>query len=105
MRNKFEKLLAFAGSIRLAIGCMAALMLVVFYCTLAQVHLGTFGAVDAYIRTWVVYATLGDRRIPVFPGGGLVGLVLSINLTVGLFRRVEFRGRKAGRCRTHFGFL
>jgi hypothetical protein len=105
MRNKLDAILTMAGSIRLAIGCMAALMLVVFYCTLAQVHLGTFGAVDAYIRTWVVYATLGDRRIPVFPGGGLVGLVLSINLTVGLFRRVDFRWRKAGLWLTHFGIL
>src|SRR5690242_17120591 len=101
MRNKLDALLAALGSIRLAIGCMAALMLVVFYCTIAQVHLGTFGAVDAYVRTWLVYATVRDRRVPVFPGGGLVGLVLSVNLTVALFRRVEFRWRKAGLWLTH----
>ncbi len=105
MRLDREAVLAAAGSIRLAIGCMAALMLLVFYCTLAQVHLGTFGAVDAYIRTWVVWATIGDRRVPVFPGGGLVGLLLSINLTVALFRRVEFRWRMAGLWLTHFGIL
>src|SRR5205085_712361 len=40
-----------------------------------------------------------------FPGGGLVGLVLSVNLTVALFRRVEFRWRMAGLWLTHFGIL
>lgn len=105
MRNKLDGLFAALGSIRLAIGCMGALMLLVFYCTIAQVHLGTFGAVDAFIRTWLVYATLGDHRIPVFPGGGLVGLVLSISLTVALLRRVEFKWRMAGLWLTHFGIL
>ena len=42
-------------SLKLTIVCMAALMVLVVACTLAQVHLGTFGAVKLYMRSWLVW--------------------------------------------------
>ena len=67
-------------SLKLAIACLALLMVLVVACTLAQVQLGTWGAVNAYIRSFFIYWNVAGTgwSIPVFPGGGLVGLVLGM---------------------------
>ncbi len=95
------------GSMKLAIFCLVLLMVLVVYCTLAQVHLGTFGAVDLYIRSMFLYWTVPGVgwKIPVFPGGGLVGLLLAANLMTALVLRIEFRAHKLGLLLAHVGLL
>jgi len=76
-------------------------------CTLAQVKLGTWGAVEIYMRSWLVWTDLpGTRlRLPVFPGGALVGLVLLVNLIVAQGRRLELSWRKSGLWISHAGLV
>ncbi|HEX9081710.1 MAG TPA: hypothetical protein VF768_05485, partial [Holophagaceae bacterium] len=66
------------GSFQLTIVSLALLMALVFLCTLAQVHLGTLGAVNAYMRSVLVWwqPSWANFSIPVFPGGTLVGAAL-----------------------------
>lgn len=80
-------------------------MLLVALCTLAQSRLGLFGAVDAYIRSFLVWADIPGTKlsIPVFPGGGLVGLILMANLIAAQFFRLERSRRKLGMWLVHFG--
>jgi len=94
-------------SLKLTIGCLAALMVLVVACTLAQVHLGTFGAVERYMRSWLVWWDIPGTvlSVPVFPGGALAGLVLVVNLIAAQARRLDLSARKAGIWIIHAGLI
>lgn len=92
-------------SLKFTIACLALLLVLVAACTLAQVHLGTFGAVKVYMRSLFVYADAGTWRIPIFPGGGLVGALLLVNLAAAQAKRLEVSWRKAGLWIIHFGLI
>ncbi|BDG01122.1 cytochrome c biogenesis protein ResB [Anaeromyxobacter oryzae] len=94
-------------SLKLTILCMGALMVLVVSCTLAQVHLGTFGAVDVYMRRWLVWWDVPGSpwSFPVFPGGALVGALLAVNLAAAQFRRLELSWKKAGLWIVHAGLI
>jgi len=94
-------------SLKLTIVCLAALMVLVVGCTLAQVSLGTWGAVEIYMRRWLVWYDLpgGHYSVPVFPGGALVGAVLMVNLAAAQLRRLELSWKKAGLWIVHAGLI
>jgi hypothetical protein len=94
-------------SLKLTIACLAVLMVLVVACTLAQINLGTLGAVDAYIRSFLVWWDVPGTlySVPVFPGGGLVGLVLVANLLASQIKRMELSARKAGLWVIHAGLI
>lgn len=92
-------------SLKFTIACLALLLVLVACCTLAQVNLGTFGAVKVYMRSFFVYANVGSWRVPVFPGGGLVGGLLLVNLAAAQAKRLEVSWRKAGLWIIHFGLI
>jgi len=94
-------------SLKLTITCLAALMVLVVACTLAQVHLGTWGAVEKYMRAWIVWWDLPGTvlSVPVFPGGALAGLVLAVNLVAAQLRRLERSWKKSGLWVVHLGLI
>jgi hypothetical protein len=92
-------------SLKLTIVCLAALMILVVACTLAQVRLGTLGAVNLYMRSWFFWMPVGNLSIPIFPGGATVGLVLMVNLIAAQGRRLELSWRKAGLWIVHAGLI
>jgi hypothetical protein len=100
-----NRLAAALSSLKLTIGCLALLMVLVVACTLAQVQLGTHLAVEQYIRAFVVWWSPegSSLRLPVFPGGGLLGGLLLINLIFAQFRRLELSWRKGGLWIIHVG--
>jgi hypothetical protein len=92
------------SSLKLTIVCLALLMALVAACTLLQVSLGTYVAVQRTIRTSVIFWTAPNGlRIPIFPGGGIVGGVLLVNLLFAQFLRLERSWRKAGMWLAHIG--
>ena len=95
------------ASLQLTIIAMALLMALVVLCTLAQTEMGTLGAVNTYMRSFVVWRRFGaaGMALPVFPGGALVGLALVINLTASLIKRIQFNWRKAGLWVVHAGLI
>ncbi len=98
------RILRALSSLTLTIVGLALLMILVAVCTLLQVSMGTHRAVEAVIRTGLVWWTSpGGTRIPVFPGGGLVGGVLLVNLVFAQFLRLELSWRKAGMWLAHLG--
>jgi hypothetical protein len=92
-------------SLKLTIVCLAALMILVVACTLAQVRLGTLGAVNLYMRSWFFWMPVGGFSIPIFPGGAAVGLVLMVNLIAAQLRRLELSWRKSGIWIVHAGLI
>lgn len=101
------RLYRFLSSFELTIVTLALLMALVFFCTLAQVHLGTLGAVNHYMRSWIVWwqPTGANVSIPVFPGGTLVGLALVANLIASTIKRLQFTWQKAGLWIVHVGLI
>ncbi len=94
-------------SLKLTVVCLVLGMLLVFFGTLAQVELGLFKAQNEYFRSFFVYWSPAGAswRIPVFPGGYLVGGVLLINLVASHIKRFKFTRDKAGIWMVHFGLI
>ena len=95
------------ASLQVTIVSLALLMALVVLCTLAQTELGTLGAVNTYMRSILVFRHFEGVpfAVPLFPGGGLVGLVLLVNLTVALVKRFDFNLAKSGLWLVHFGLI
>ena len=96
----------FLKSLQLTIVLLALLMALVVMCTLAQVELGTVGAVNAYMRSFFVWHQFSFLTFPVptFPGAALVGLFLTINL-VGKTLEIKRTWAKAGMWLVHSGLV
>ncbi len=94
-------------SFQLTIVSMSLLMLLVVLCTVAQVDLGTYGAVNAYMRSWFLWwrSRGGGLALPVFPAGATVGLALTLNLLASTLKRIELSWRKAGLWIVHAGLI
>jgi len=94
------------ASLKVTITLLTLLMVLVVLCTLAQVDLGTFGAVAVYMRSFLVYWHIPNSvwSIPVLPGGALVGLLLVINL-VAQYARIPLAWNKAGLWLVHLGLI
>ncbi len=105
MNRASKKIWEFFSSLSLTITCLALLMVLVVACTLAQVRLGTLGAVTLYMRSWFYWMDVGSFRIPIFPAGAAVGLVLLVNLVAVQIRRLQLRWSKAGLWIVHAGLI
>ena len=95
------------SSFQLTVVSMALLMALVLLCTLAQVEMGTVGAVNHYMRAWIVWWAPKESAwlYPVFPGGTLVGLVFGLNLFAIMIKRLKFTWAKFGLWIVHVGLV
>ena len=97
---------AFFKSFQLTIVLLACLMVLVVLCTLAQVEMGTQGAVNAYMRSFIVWHQFSflTFQVPTFPGGALVGLLLTINL-IAKTMDIKLIWPRAGMWLIHVGLV
>src|SRR4026208_825604 len=104
MWRRFVDLLT---SLKLTIICLAAAIVLIFAGTLAQVHLGIHEAQQRYFQSFFVWWPPESQglRIPVFPGGHLIGAVLLVNLVAAHAKRFRWAWRKLGIHLTHAGFI
>lgn len=107
MKTALRRLLDGVSSLRLTIFCLAAALVLVFAGTLAQVRLGLFFIQEHYFQSWFVWwvSPSGGFRIPVFPGGHLIGAALLVNLIAAHIRRFAWSWRKFGIQLTHLGLI
>ena len=99
--------LNFLTSLRLTVVCLVLALVLVFVGTLAQVEIGLYQAQSEFFRSFFVYWTPGGThwKIPVLPGGWLIGLVLLVNLLAAHIKRFEFTRKKAGLMLIHSGLI
>ena len=102
-----RKIVDLFTSLKLTIVCLAAGMALIFAGTLAQVHLGIHEAQQRYFQSWLVWWPAEGRgfRIPIFPGGHLIGAVLLVNLIAAHAKRFRWSWRKLGIHLTHAGLI
>jgi hypothetical protein len=100
-------LIDFFSSLRLTVFCLAVGLILVFVGTLAQVEIGLYKAQNEFFRSFFIYwGPKGAHwKIPVFPGGYLVGGVLLINLVTAHFRRFKLTRKKVGIWMIHIGVM
>jgi ResB-like family protein len=103
----FDRLINVFTSLRLTVLCLALGILLVFLGTLAQVDLGLYKAQNEYFRSFLVFwgPKTATWKIPILPGGYLVGGVLLINLIASHIRRFKLTRTKVGIWLTHFGLI
>jgi hypothetical protein len=102
-----DRLIKFFTSLKLTVACLVLGMFLVFFGTLAQVDLGLYKAQNEFFRSFFVFwgPKGGDWKIPVLPGGYLVGGVLLINLVAAHFKRFHLSRDKAGIWMIHAGLI
>jgi hypothetical protein len=100
-------LLNFFSSLRLTVVCLTLALVLVFWGTLAQVDLGLYKAQNEFFRSFFIYwgPKNASWRIPIFPGGYLIGGLLLINLIVSQLRRLTFSASKIGLWMVHVGLI
>lgn len=104
MRLTFLKPLA---SLKLTVFCLLFGFVLVLAGTFAQVHISNYEAQVRYFNAWIVFwSPEGSHwKIPVFPGGWLIGGVLLVNLVVALILRFQFSAKKMGLWMSHLGII
>ena len=101
-----KRLIRFFTSLRLTVACLALAMVLVFAGTLAQVDEGLYAAQHRFFRSFFIYWSPGGNwKIPVFPGGYLLGTVLLVNLIAAHIQRFSLTRKKAGIFMVHAGLI
>lgn len=102
-----NRVIDFFTSLRLTVACLAMAMVLVFAGTLAQVDLGLYVTQAKYFRSLFVYWTPAgtELKIPVWPGGYLLGWLLLTNLLAAHIQRFQFSRKKIGIFLTHAGLI
>ena len=102
-----RKIVDLTTSLKLTIFCLAAGMALIFAGTLAQVHLGIHEAQQRYFQSWLVLWPAEGRgfKVPIFPGGHLIGAVLLVNLIAAHAKRFRWSWRKLGIHLIHAGLI
>jgi hypothetical protein len=97
----------FFTSLRLTVVCLCLAIVLVFVGTLAQVHLDIYTVQAEFFRHFLIYWTPPGThwKIPIFPGGWLIGLVLLVNLVAAHVKRFKFERKKSGIILIHAGVI
>jgi hypothetical protein len=102
-----EKLINFFTSLRLTVVCLCFALGLVFFGTLAQVKLGLYVVQEQYFSSFFVWWSPQNSgfRLPVWPGGYLIGIVLLVNLIAAHIKRFELKRKKFGIFIVHAGII
>src|SRR5882757_9200006 len=97
----------FFVSLKLTVVLLALSIVLIFWATLAQVHLGIWGVQEKFFHAFFVLELIPGTSIPVpvFPGGYFLGGLLLINLVAAHIYRFRLEWKKAGIQLTHLGLI
>lgn len=102
-----QSLYRFFSSLRLTVALLILGMVLVFMGTLAQVSMGLYRAQNEFFRSFFVYwgPPGASWRVPVFPGGYLLGSLMLVNLVAAHWRYFRPDWRKSGIVLIHAGLV
>ena len=92
-------------SLKLTVALLLFSIILVLVATLDQVNLGIWVVQAKYFNTFIVYWPVGNRSVPVFPGGYTLGGLLLLNLIAAHTYRFTFSWRKVGIWLAHAGLV
>jgi len=102
-----EAVYKFFTSVKLAVVLLGLGLILVFWGTVAQVKLGLYQAQGEFFRSLFIYwSPAGSSwRIPIFPGGYLVGGLLLVNLFAAHLRYYRPGFKRLGIALIHLGVV
>ena len=102
-----DRLIRFFTSLKLTVVCLLLALVLVFVGTIAQVEMGLYKAQNEFFRSFLIYwgPQGAGWKVPVFPGGYLVGGVLLINLVAAHVRYYKPGFKKTGIMLIHAGLV
>lgn len=94
-------------SLKVTIWTLAISVVLVFLGSVAQVHEGLWNAQARWFKSWFVFRHPEDPWWvpPIFPGGHLLGTVLTVNLLAAHAKRFVWTFQKIGIQITHVGII
>lgn len=107
MSELVQAFVRFFVSLRLTVALLALSIVLIFWATLEQTHLGVWGVQEKFFRSFAVLTTIPGTNVPlpVFPGGYFIGGLLMINLIAAHIQRFKFTWKKSGIQLTHSGLI
>lgn len=93
------------SSLKLTIITLSLTIVLVFVGTLAQVDSGIHLVQQQYFQSLFLWWPSEGFRIPIFPGGHLLGAILLVNLIAAHARRFRWTWKKFGIHLTHAGLI
>ncbi|HRT06915.1 MAG TPA: cytochrome c biogenesis protein ResB [Candidatus Paceibacterota bacterium] len=104
---QLDRIIQFFSSLKLTVVCLGLGLVLVFWGTMAQVEMGLYQAQNEFFRSLFIYwkPEGSGLKIPIFPGGYLVGTVLLINLIAAHIQRFELSRKKIGLFLVHSGLI
>lgn len=107
MMNLLKRILKPAASLRLTVFILGAALVLVFAGTIAQVKFGLWAVQEQYFQSWVIWwsPASADWKLPVYPGGHLIGAILLINLLASYIVRFVWTLKKMGIQLIHIGLI
>ncbi len=102
-----KRIVSILTSLRLTVICLAFGVALVFFGTLAQVHEGLYVAQARWFKSFIVWwqPEHASWKIPIMPGGYLLGTVLLVNLIAAHLKRFQYSWKKTGILLAHFGII
>ncbi len=105
MPGPTQSLVKFFTSLKLTVVLLLLSITLVFCATLNQVNLGVWGVQAKWFRSFFVWQDINGWKVPIFPGGFLIGGFLLVNLVVSHVYRFKLSWRKTGITITHAGLI
>jgi len=105
MADLFRLLRSIFVSLRLTVVLLSLSIVLIFWATLDQVHLGVWAVQQKFFHSFLVFVKFGDLQVPVYPGGYLIGGLLLLNLLSAHAYRFKAGWRKSGIWMTHAGLI
>jgi hypothetical protein len=101
------RVVKFISSLWLTVALLALALVLVFAGTLAQVKLGLYDTQAQFFHSYLVWWTPPGMafKIPVLPGGWLLGVALVVNLLAAHIQRFRLEWRRAGMFLVHTGLI
>ncbi|HWD21416.1 MAG TPA: cytochrome c biogenesis protein ResB [Verrucomicrobiae bacterium] len=102
-----HRFISFISSLRLTVVCLCLAIALVFTGTIAQVYWGLYTVQSDFFRSFFVYwrPSGSGLKIPLLPGGWLLGSVLLINLLAAHIKRFKWTAKKTGIFMIHGGLV
>ncbi len=102
-----DRLIKFFTSLKLTVVLLALGIVLVFWGTIAQVHLGLYKAQNEFFRSFFIFwqPSGSGLKIPIFPGGYMIGGLLLINLVAAHTRYYQPGRKRIGIMMIHAGVV
>jgi hypothetical protein len=102
-----DRIARFCTSLKLTVVCLGLAVVLVFIGALARVDEGLYTVQARYFHSLLIYWSPkgADWKLPVFPGGYLIGGVLLINLIASFVERMRLVRGRVGLIMAHAGLI